>query len=168
MLHLYIIDKNPRVFETTGVCLSEGGELMEFGTKKEVSKYFPDIDSATIGEKSYRYKVWFHTRIEDTLIKMAKHCKDRTSALIVEPNTLYDILWHPEDLLNISFPYYINSVLDSYMELATNKEYYCKFNPKVHEMGSYDQLVYKIRTYCKALLKIAPNYQDYRILAYNE
>ena len=168
-LDLYIISKTPVLHRGTGVYIRENGETKELSTKQEVLTHFPDMNPDTIEEKTYEDNDYFHINITHNLVTMADECKvhgtcnyNSDSAVV----TLYDLMWHPEDNLNITTPNmdYLKDIVICYRKLLEESDYFKKFNPD-NGWGTYEQLVKRTKEYINALTSISDNFENYVIEA---
>lgn len=168
-LDLYIISKTPVLHRGTGVYIRENGETKELSTKQEVLTYFHDMNPDTIEEKTYEDNDYFHINITHNLVTMANKCKvhgtcnyNFDSAVV----TLYDLMWHPEDNLNITTPNmdYLEDIVTCYRKLLEKPDYFKKFNPN-NGWGTYEQLVKRTKEYISALTSISDNFENYVIEA---
>lgn len=166
-LDLYIISKTPVLHRGTGVYIRENGETKELTTKQEVLTYFPDIDSDTIEEKTYEDDTYFHINITHNLTDMADECKVLGTCKYNSDSTvvtLYDLMWHPEDSLNITTPNmdYLEDIISCYRKLLEEPDYFKKFNPD-NGWGTYEQLAKRTKEYINALTSISDNFENYII-----
>lgn len=170
-LDLYINSKTPVLHRGTGVYIRENGETKELETKDEVLKHFPDTNPDNIKETSYEDNEYFHINITHNLTEMADQCEVTGSCdynLNKENSfiTLYDLLWHPKDNLNIEVPTldYFNDVVACYRKLLENPDFFKQYNP-ANGWGSYEGLVKKTKEFIAALTKISDNFDNYTIEA---
>ena len=168
-LDLYIISKTPVLHRGTGVYIRENGETKELSTKQEVLTHFPDMNPDTIEEKTYEDDTYFHINITHNLVTMADECKvhgtcnyNSDSAVV----TLYDLMWHPKDNLNITTPNmdYLEDIMSCYRKLLEEPNFFKKFNPD-NGWGTYEQLVKRTKEYINALTSISDNFENYIIEA---
>lgn len=168
-LDLYIISKTPVLHRGTGVYIRENGETKELTTKQEVLTHFPDMNPDTIEEKTYEDDTYFHINITHNLVTMADECKvhgtcnyNSDSAVV----TLYDLMWHPKDNLNITTPNmdYLEDIMSCYRKLLEEPDFFKKFNPD-NGWGTYEQLAKRTKEYINALTSISDNFENYIIEA---
>ena len=170
-LDLYIESKTPVLHRGTGVYIRENGGTKELITKEEVLKYFPNVNANDIKETSYEDNTYFHINITHNLTDMASqwwiigssnYNSDEDSAVV----TLYDLLWHPKDNLNIETPTmdYVLDIVSCYKTLLNNPDTFKKYNPD-NGWGSYEQLIGKTKEFIAALIKISDNFENYTIIA---
>lgn len=168
-LDLYIISKTPVLHRGTGVYIRENGETKELSTKQEVLTYFPDMNPDTIEEKTYEDNDYFHINITHNLVTMADECKVHGTCNYNSDRavvTLYDLMWHPEDNLNITTPNmdYLEDIVTCYRKLLEEPDYFKKFNLD-NGWGTYEQLVKRTKEYINALTSISDNFENYVIEA---
>lgn len=170
-LDLYIRSNTPVLHRGTGVFIRENGETKELETKEEVLKHFPNTNPKNIKEISYEDNEYFHINITHNLTGMASKCgvigscdykSDEDNAII----TLYDLLWHPKDNLNIEVPTldYLEDIVACYRKLLENPEFFKRYNPD-NGWGTYEQLVRKTKEFINALVNISDNFESYKIYA---
>lgn len=168
-LDLYIKSNTPVLHRGTGVFIRENGQNRELTTKQEVLTYFPDVNSDDIIEKTYEDNDFFHLNLTHNLTEMASRCRvigtcnyDSDSAVV----TLYDLLWHPSEELNIKVPNldYLEDVMACYKNLLQNPEFFKMYNP-TNGWGTYEQLCNGTKEYLNALVSISDNFNNYTILA---
>lgn len=168
-LDLYINSKTPVLRRGTGVYIRENGETVELKTKQEVLTHFPDANPDDIEEKTYEDDEYFHMNLTHNLTEMASQCRvlgtcnyNAESAVV----TLYDLLWHPKNNLNIETPTldYLEDVMACYKNLLQNPEFFKQYNPE-DGWGSYEQLVKRTKQYLAVLQSISDDFENYTILA---
>lgn len=169
-LDLYIKSNTPVLHRGTGIFIREDGETKELKTKEEVLKYF-QANPEDIEETSYEDHIYFHINITHNLTNMASQCKTMGLCINYNPDkkdilTLYDLLWHPKDNLNIEVPTleYLTDIITCYKKLLECPEYFKKYNPE-NGWGTYEQLVKRTKEYIIALTKISDNFKNYKIKA---
>lgn len=169
-LDLYIKSNTPVKHRGTGIYIREQGGTRELKTKEEVLKYFPDINIDLVKETSYEDDTYFHINLTHNLTKMADECKmDPHSKCITiqgEKPTLYTLLWHPEEILEIGKPTmeYIEGLVSCYVKLVKEGVYFRNFNPS-NGWGTYEQLLKGTKEYINALMSISENLDNYVIEA---
>ena len=168
-LDLYINSKTPVLHRGTGVYVRENCETVELKTKQEVLTHFPDVNPDDIEEKTYEDNEYFHMNLTHNLTEMADECKvlgtcnyNSESSVV----TLYDLLWHPKDNLNIEVPTldYLEDIMQCYKKLLENPDFFKQYNPK-NSWGTYEQLVRRTKEYLTVLQSISDNFENYTIVA---
>lgn len=169
-LDLYIYSKTPVLHRGTGVYIRDKGETRELETKQEVLTYFPDVNPKDIEEKTYESDTYFHINLTHNLTDMAAKCKvdpyNNCITIYGEKPTLYDLLWHPKEILGIVKPNmeYVEGLVSCYRKLLEDAEYFQKFNSD-NGWGTYEQLLRRTKEYIKALTSISDNFENYIIYA---
>lgn len=169
-LDLYIYSKTPVLHRGTGVYIRDNGETKELVTKQEVLTYFPDINPDGIEEKTYEDNTYFHINLTHNLTTMADKCKvDLYSKCITiygKIPTLYDLLWHPKETMNIGEPTmeYVEGLISCYKRLLEDADYFKEYNPS-NGWGTYEQLLKRTKEYINALMSISGNFENYTIYA---
>lgn len=167
ILDLYIESNTPVLHRGTGVYTRKNGETVELATKQEVLTYFPDTNPDEIEEKIYEDNEYFHMNITHNLGKMARECRiigtcnyDADSATV----TLYDLLWHPEEL-KVSTPTldYLSDLMECYKSLMQSPDFFKQWNPD-NGWESYEGLVRNTKNYIKALISISDEFENYKIV----
>lgn len=168
-LDLYIKSNTPVLHRGTGVYIRENGETKELKTKQEVLTHFPDANPDEIEEKTYESDTYLYINLTHNLTKMARQCRvigtcnyDSDSAVV----TLYDLLWHPKDNLQVTTPTldYLEDVMACYKNLIQNPDFFKQYNPD-NGWGTYEQLVKRTKEYLTSLQSISDNFENYYIVA---
>ena len=168
-LDLYIYSKTPVLHRGTGVYVRKDGETMELKTKQEVLTHFPDVNPDDVEERTYEDNEYFHMNLTHNLTEMADKCKIEGNCVHnigKDSVSLYDLLWHPKDNLNIEVPTldYLECVMACYKSLLKNSAHFKEYNPK-NGWGSYEQLVKRTKQYIVALQSISDDFENYTIVA---
>jgi len=168
-LDLYIESKTPIRHRNSGIYIRDEGETRILESKEEVLKYFPNINSDEINITSYEDNIYFHMNLTHNLTEMASKCNiiglcnhnsNEDSTVI----SLYDLLWHPKDNLNIEVPSfnYLEDIIACYRKLSENANFFKQYNP-INGWGTYEQLVRRTKNYINALIKISDSFENYKI-----
>lgn len=166
-LDLYIESNTPVLHRGTGVYIRKNGETKELQTKQEVLTYFPDVNPDDVKETTYEDNTYFHINMTHNLNKMADKC--HSSITTVSKNegtvTLYDLLWRPDENLNITVPNmdYLESLMSCYRNLLENPRHFKRFNPD-NGWGSYEQLLNNTKKFIGALQSISTDFNNYKIV----
>ena len=168
-LDLYIKSNTPMQHKGTGVYIRENGETKELVTKEEVMKHFPNVNPDDIQENIYETYTYFHTNITHNLTEMADRCKVKGH---LKPHgiemrvSLYDLMWHPDEMLGIETPTkeYLEDLEKCYHYLISDPGYFKRFNPD-NGWGSYEGLRAKTKEFIDGLHSISLEFENYKIVS---
>lgn len=150
-LDLYINSKIPIKKTGTGIYVRDNGETKEITSIEEYIKYFPNAPIENFHSNEYETCEVWSGNITHNLNIMAKH-------VIVQHHTLYELLWHPEDVLKDNTLYeYIHLLCMGYFDLTSHPSEYKQYNPD-NSWGSYEILIKFTEDFLLNLIKAVGKY----------